>query len=254
MFGRGVIGPEIEGPSTTPSDLMSTTHIDDQREVGQIVRDHPSVGSVFETFGIDYCCNGDRSLREAATAEGVDPTQLIRELESSTAEEETPEKWDSLEELIEHVESTHHDHLRGELPSLSELVAKVRVVHADDHPELAAVHRTFNDLADEMLTHIREEEVNAFPIIVKVDRGEPLNEDEQRRLQEELRGLEEDHEDTAANLDRLDELTEGFTVPDGACPSYELMLERLAGLKSYTHQHVHKENNVLFRDVESQLA
>ena len=233
---------------------MSTTHIDDQREVGQIVREKPSVATVFESFGIDYCCNGDRPLWEAAKAEGIDPTHLIRELESLTVEEETTQEWDSLEGLITHVESTHHDYLRSELPSLSELVAKVRIVHANEHPELAAVHRTFTDLADEMLTHIREEEETVFPIIAKVDRGEPLTADERRRLREELHGLKRDHEETAANLDRLDELTEGFAVPDGSCPSYERMLDRLAELKSDTHQHVHKENNVLFRDVETQLA
>ena len=232
---------------------MSTTHFDEQREVGQIVREQPSTATIFESFGIDYCCNGHRTLREAAIAEGVDPTTVIQELTSRTEEQETPQDWESLEGLIEHIESTHHDNLRTELPSLSKLVAKVRIVHADDQPELAAVHRTFNHLADEMMTHIREEEETVFPIIAKVDRGESLTEDEQRRLQEELRGLERDHEATAANLDRLDELTEGFAVPSGACTSYELMLDRLAALKGDTHQHVHKENNVLFRDVEALL-
>ncbi len=41
-------------------------------------------------------------------------------------------------------------------------------------------------------------------------------------------------------------LTGDFTPPEGACNSFCAMLEGLAALETDTHQHIAKENNVLF--------
>jgi regulator of cell morphogenesis and NO signaling len=42
------------------------------------------------------------------------------------------------------------------------------------------------------------------------------------------------------------ELTDDFTPPEDACISYRTMLAGLADLERDMHQHVHKENNILF--------
>ena len=39
-------------------------------------------------------------------------------------------------ELVDHLVSTHHQHLWAELPRLTDLVAKVARVHGASHPEL----------------------------------------------------------------------------------------------------------------------
>ncbi len=41
-------------------------------------------------------------------------------------------------------------------------------------------------------------------------------------------------------------LTEDFAPPEGACNSFRAMLEGLAALETDMHQHIAKENNVLF--------
>jgi len=42
------------------------------------------------------------------------------------------------------------------------------------------------------------------------------------------------------------DLTDGFTPPEWACNTYRAMLDALMHLEHDLHQHVHKENNVLF--------
>ena len=48
-----------------------------------------------------------------------------------------------------------------------------------------------------------------------------------------------------------------YTAPADACGSYRAMLEGLAAIEKDMHQHVHKENNILFpraAALEAQLA
>ena len=53
----------------------------------------------------------------------------------------------------------------------------------------------------------------------------------------------------------MNELTAGFEPPDDACNTYRVMLDALAQLQRDTHQHVHKENNILFpRALELEAA
>ena len=41
-------------------------------------------------------------------------------------------------------------------------------------------------------------------------------------------------------------MTDGYNPPDWACNTFRALYDGLAKLEKNTHQHVHKENNVLF--------
>nr|WP_193788063.1 iron-sulfur cluster repair di-iron protein [Haloferax elongans] len=232
---------------------MSDT-IDPNRQVSSFVEETLAFAPVFEEFGIDYCCGGDVSLAAACEAADADIDDVRAELRTVQATE-TDESldWESLSELTDHIVSTHHDRLREELPALEALVHKVANVHGEDHPELEAVEREFVALAEEMQTHIQEEEDDLFPIARTIDAGESLTDAELQTVHREIEGFEDDHEATAERLDRLSDLTDGYAVPAGACASYRSMLDRLADLERDTHLHVHKENNVLFPAVASAI-
>lgn len=228
---------------------------DPERPLGEIVRDAPETARVFESLGIDYCCGGDATLEAACAEAELDVSSVREELEAARREsDDTGDDWESPSDLADHIVSTHHEYLSEELPSLEDLVRKVRRVHGDNHPELAEVEETFLELAEEMRTHTAEEEDEVFPVVRKLDRGESLTEAETETLREAIADLEDDHEETAAHLERIADLTDDYAVPDDACPSYRNMLERLEELERETHTHVHKENNVLFPEAEERLV
>ncbi len=52
------------------------------KTVGELVAQMPSRSRLFERHGIDYCCGGKRSLREATTQAGVDIEAFLASLES----------------------------------------------------------------------------------------------------------------------------------------------------------------------------
>ena len=63
--------------------------------------------------------------------------------------------------------------------------------------------------------------------------------------------LERNHDD------RIRELMDDFRPPADACNTYRVMLDSLHKLEQDMHQHVHKENNILFpkaQALEAELA
>ena len=83
--------------------------------VGEIVASDFRAASVFERFGIDFCCGGRRSLEDACRSVEADPAAVIRALDtlpSSTVETDDVTRW-PLTRLIEHIESTHHAYVRS---------------------------------------------------------------------------------------------------------------------------------------------
>ncbi|NHN49158.1 iron-sulfur cluster repair di-iron protein [Halostella sp. JP-L12] len=234
---------------------MTETSLDPDRRLGELVTEAPELARALESLGIDYCCGGDRTLAEACAEADLDLSTVRERLADArrTDADERIER-ESLSALVDDIVSTHHEYLRDELPQLEELVRKVRSVHGENHPELREVESEFIALSEEMRTHTEEEETDAFPVVEKLDRGEPLDGAEAETLRETFEDLEADHDETAARLERIADLTDDYAVPDDACPSYRSMLDRLEALERDTHMHVHKENNVLFEEAEKRLS
>ena len=66
------------------------------------------------------------------------------------------------------------------------------------------------------------------------------------KLKEAFAKLESEHDRAGAALVQLKAMTDGYNPPDWACNTFRALYDGLAKLEKNTHQHVHKENNVLF--------
>ena len=67
--------------------------------------------------------------------------------------------------------------------------------------------------------------------------------------------MEHEHDSAGAALARMRELIGDYEPPMDACNTFRASLDGLAELERDTHQHVHKENNVLFpRALEREVA
>jgi len=233
------------------------TEIDPNRTLASLVEESPVRARIFESLGLDYCCDGDQTLATACEEGGLDVDvvrERVAEARNRSDGDAADYEWDDLEELADHVVDAHHNYLREELPKLGDVVETVADVHSESHPELCDVEAEFRELAAKMHEHIDEEEEELFPVVGKLDRGEELSAEEVERLREAIRTFEDDHAATADRLERIADLTDDYAVPDDACPSYRSMLERLDQLERDTHMHVHKENNVLFAEASDRLA
>jgi len=83
-----------------------------ERTVGDLAVAIPGATRIFERLGIDYCCGGTTSLRDACEKAGLATDAVLRELEAGSehdsALENTGLQKCSLTELVSHIVSKHH--------------------------------------------------------------------------------------------------------------------------------------------------
>jgi len=215
--------------------------------IGSILTKRPAVSRVFEEMNIDYCCGGKLSLAEACQKKGVDPQRLLGMLEKAVADNANVNAASmSLTELADHIETTHHAYLKTELPRLTSMTIRVATVHGEHDARLVQVRDIYAGLALEMSQHTIKEEEVLFPMIRQLDASDTAPEFFCGSLANPIRKLEMEHDQAGGALVKICELTNGFTPPDWACNTYRAMLDALAHLEHDLHQHVHKENNILF--------
>ncbi len=110
--------------------------------VREIALNQPSSIRVFEQFGIDYCCGGRKPLAIACTEQNIEIGSLLAALASAAENLDAVAKdWSSasLESLVEHITSTHHEYVKRELPRLDTLAKKVVAQHGSTHAEVAEI-------------------------------------------------------------------------------------------------------------------
>jgi len=64
-----------------------------------------------------------------------------------------------------------------------------------------------------------------------------------------------EHEDAGNALEQFRVLTNNYTAPPDVCNTFRALLDSLKQLELDMHQHVHKENNILFlRAIDAEAA
>jgi regulator of cell morphogenesis and NO signaling len=230
--------------------------VDIETNLSDLVTADPRRARVLEKFGLDYCCHGQRPLGEAAADAGIDIAEVTAALDIAGAAAGATANASTANAAIAHdIVDTHHAYMWAEMPRLRALVAKVHSVHGARHPELADVHAAFEQALSQLEPHMTSEERVVFPAISRLEKsgapGVP------GLLAEPIARLRAEHDVVGDLFKRIRALTGGYTVPDDACNAYRAMLGGLEEMELDLHEHIHKENNVLFPravEMERQLA
>lgn len=121
---------------------------------------------------------------------------------------------------------------------------KVNRVHGDHHPELAKVDELFASAIAELDPHMTREERVVFPAISRMEKaGSP---GPSGSLAGHIDKLVEEHNVVGDLFKQLNSVTGGYTVPSDGCGSYRAMMAGLHEMERDLHEHIHKENNILF--------
>lgn len=235
--------------------------IDTRRAVGDLVAERIARASVFERFGIDYCCHGQVALGDACGTLGLNLGDVTAALEAVDAAPAGPDETDyaamRLGDLADQIVKTHHELLKRELPRIQALLNKVSQVHGDRHPELLEVVPTYNAFRDELESHMVKEERVLFPLIHELEAATSLPSFHCGSVKNPIRVMEHEHDSTGSALTRMRDLTNGYATPIDGCTSYRMLMEGLAAVEADIHHHIHKENNILFpkaAELEAKLA
>jgi len=217
------------------------TAIQFQESVGKIVARRPEAAGVFKRHEIDFCCGGKRTLEEACAERGLAPDRVIDEIENEGAGgERSGPPWETrpLGELIDHIVGKYHADLTRQVPLITGWAAQVHNAHGPQDPErYSALETVLTDLSAEIFAHMLKEEQVLFPWI-RQGNG--------RTAGDPIRVMNTEHEAVARSLARIRELTDGFSLPDYACPTMEALWAALEELDAELRDHIHLENNILF--------
>lgn len=227
------------------------TPLNAQSTVGDLVKDRPARSRLFEQLKIDYCCGGKLSLAEACGTRGLDVDDVLREIrQSDVSDSAEPTMVDAcamgLGELAGHIVDTHHAYLRQELPRLDLLTRKVVAVHGESEPRLRRIRDIFVEFEMELSDHMWKEEQILFPMIRQIEIAQTAPDFHCGLLANPIGQMESEHESAGDALHQFRVLSDDYTPPDWACNSFRALYEALRELEQDMHQHIHKENNVLF--------
>ncbi len=237
---------------------MNTT----TQTVREIALEEPSSIRVFESFGIDYCCGGRKPLSEACAASSVDVDAVIAALEAAaTGPVLTNEDWslNRMEELVNHIVLSHHAYVKRELPRLAELAQKVVNRHGANRAELVELQSVLATLDEDLTQHLAKEEAILFPYIVQLERSNAEGAAKPAAcfgtVASPVAMMTAEHDAAGLLLAKIRSLSENFTTPEGACPTYHAYYDGLKEFELDLHQHIHLENNILFpRAIEAELG
>ena len=133
--------------------------IDPSDKLGDIVTNNPSLAIELEKRGLDYCCQGARTLSDAAKEAGIEPQTLADELTTAMIDEE-PSDWATLSpvDLVDNINDVHHKYLWDNFDRISALVEKIANVHGTRHPELIEAKRLYEEIRADLAPHPEKEE------------------------------------------------------------------------------------------------
>ena len=222
------------------------------KTVGEIVAGNYLMSEVFQKYGIDYCCQGDKTLEEVCLQQAIEPTFIKKELQELANDQQRTylcDRW-QLDYLIDHILHTHHYYVWTNLPLVREYVLKSYRMYGTRFPQLAKVNRLITELTHELECHLKEEEHLYFPYIKQLVMAERKIERYEahhvRLLEKSLEEIYADHIYLVSLFKMVSSLTNDYTPPADAPRTIAVCYQKMRDFQTDFYQHVHLENNILF--------
>ena len=155
-----------------------------------------------------------------------------------------------LDELADHIVDRHHRYVQGAIPALREAL-DVAVSHwGDKHAPLQTIRSLFEELADELESHMVKEEHILFPAIREMARarrsGRLSSLTAFATLAHPIRAMEDEHAHAQQVLTDLRRETRNYQPPAEADEAGRESYRQLARFDEDLQLHIHLENDVLF--------
>jgi len=231
------------------SDLRNMT-------IAEIVSDDIKTASVFKKYQLDFCCGGGKTIDKACENKDINVENLYLDLElilQEPIQKNTNYKDWKLDFLIDYIINVHHTYVTENVQIIHEFAQKVAKVHGDHNPETIEIAKLFTELANELTSHMEKEEKVLFPA-VKEMLVHPKNEFHFGSIENPVRMMEHEHDEAGDIIKKIQQLSNNFTTPEYACNTYKALYFKLEEFTNDLFQHIHLENNILFKKVREMNA
>ncbi|WP_264565287.1 iron-sulfur cluster repair di-iron protein [Flavobacterium sp. N3904] len=221
--------------------------------IGEYVAKDFRTAALFSKYGIDFCCNGNRSIEEACQKKAVNPDILLGEIENILASKSDIgidfNAW-PIDLLADYIEKTHHRYVVEKTPVLLQFLDKLSKVHGANHPELLEINELFKGCAEELANHMKKEEMILFPFVKNmvhaVISDELIEQPHFGTIQNPITMMMHEHDAEGERFRKIAELSNNYTPPSDGCNTYKVTFAMLLEFEEDLHKHIHLENNILF--------
>ena len=221
--------------------------------IGELVAQDYRAASVFKKYGIDFCCQGNRTIQEACKKREIEPDVVLSELGTVTSEQHqnsTDYKSWPLDLLADYIEKKHHRYVEDKILEIKPYLDKICKVHGESHPELYEIQEEFNASAGELAAHMKKEEFILFPFVRKLAKakqeGSTITAAKFGSVQNPVQMMMDEHSTEGNRFSRIEELSNHYTAPQDGCSTYKVTFALLKEFEQDLHLHIHLENNILF--------
>jgi regulator of cell morphogenesis and NO signaling len=223
-----------------------------QKTLAEIVTDNIRSAIVFEEYGLDFCCKGNRLLKDACADKNIDVKKVVNALTNlfgNNNGKENPGEW-QLDFLVDYIINNHHQYVRRMIPVISLHSDKVASVHGKNHPETIRIADLFLAVREELEMHMMKEERILFPqikqmVLIQTENNQffppPFG-----TIQNPIRMMEYEHTNAGVAFYQIRELSNNYSHPEDACNTFKALYSELKEFEEDLHKHIHLENNILF--------
>lgn len=224
-----------------------------KQKVGEMVAKDYRTATVFKKYGIDFCCGGGISVEEACSKKNVNTEQIVKDLQNlenqNSSRQNDYEKWD-LSFLADHIVNVHHKYVEENIPYLIEFSNKVAKVHGESNPEVIRINELIKASVDELVPHMKKEELILFPYIKNLEANKKKNESAPAppfgTVENPVRAMMYEHDMVGNYFKEMEQISNNFTPPEHACNTYRVLYAKAKEFFDDLILHIHLENNILF--------
>lgn len=228
-------------------------NIQENNIIGELVAQDYRAASVFKKYGIDFCCQGNRTIEDACVAKNLDSKSVVMDLNNINQEKTTDstdyQSW-PLDLLADYIEKKHHRYVQDKTLEIQPYLDKICKVHGEHHPELIEIKDEFNASAGELAAHMKKEELILFPFIKKMAKakqeGTKIDAAHFGTVKNPIQMMMDEHTVEGERFRLIEEISNSYTPPQDACNTYRVTFALLKEFEQDLHLHIHLENNILF--------
>ena len=233
---------------------MMNFSIDPGKSIADIVREDYRTAETFVKFGINYCCGGNKSLRDVCEAKKLDLKVVLAQLKKAQRQiavfhELDYNSW-KVDFLIDYIINVHHAYLNSTMTRLLDQVTSFVNNHKKQYPYLQDLLKVLNQLITHLTIHIRHEEEIIFPYMKQIDNAYKRKESYGNLLVRTLRKPLVNHEEEHLKIDelflKLRNLTNNYKYPSEACTTHQVIFHKLEEFDADMAQHKYLEDDILF--------
>lgn len=239
-------------------------NIQENNIIGKLVAQDYRAAAVFKKYGIDFCCQGNRSIKDACVAKNLDSKLVVTDLNCINQESSgisiDYKSW-PIDLLADYIEKKHHRYVEEKTQEIKPYLDKICRVHGERHPELFEINEHFNAAAGELATHMKKEELILFPFVRKMAKAKQENVKPDTpsfgTVENPIHMMMNEHNTEGERFRKIETLSNNYTPPQDACNTYQVTFALLKEFEQDLHLHIHLENNVLFPkaiELEKQLT